>query len=138
MKTATLVIGALLIGGGLYLYSQHEAAKQLEPSLEAKANAALATETNPYTLQALAVACDKAGLHDLAALLQAKAQAILAAQKPMTASVHPAASVTMMASGTPASSGTLSLAQAVLSGGIHAPRYIVSDPGPMGSAPPPL
>lgn len=120
MKTTTLLIGALLIGGGFYLYEQQAAAKTA-PSLESKANLALASESNPYTLEALANQCDDAGLHTLAGLLHQKAQAILAFQKPQTQSaavpqVHPAAAIAMLGAGSSTESN-LTLHQALLSSG---------------------
>ena len=78
MKTTTLVIGALLLAGGVYLYEKKQAADQVAPSLDAKVNAALATETNPYVLTALAQECTKAGRTDLADLLNMKAKVLLA------------------------------------------------------------
>lgn len=129
MKTATLVIGALLLGGGLYLYSEHQKTAASSPSLESRAMNALATETNPYVLTALSDECDKAGRSDLASLLTAKAKAIFAMQGPtQTKDYHPAAQISMMAAGAPASNATLSLAQAVLGGGVHAPRERRPDP----------
>jgi hypothetical protein len=121
MKTSTILIGALLIGGGLYLYSQHEKAASA-PSLDARANQALATETNPYVLTALANECQKAGRPDLAQLLTTKAQAIFATthQTPMSGpggtEQHPAQAILDVAVASPSASApaTLSLAQATL------------------------
>lgn len=151
MKTTTLVIGALLLVGGLYLYKEHEAAAKVAPSLESKANLALASESNPYTLEALSQQCDANGLHTLAGLLHAKSQAILAAQGPAKTEgvqggdFHPAATISMMAAGitNPAvASQAVALHQSVvgltgLTGGgldpntgsdtgpgVHAPRYL--------------
>ena len=122
MKTSTILIGALLLGGGLYLYSEHKKAQASEPSLDARANQALATETNPYVLTALANECAKAGRPDLAQLLTSKAQMIFATthQNPMTGpggtETHPAQAILDVAVAAPSSSApaTLSLAQATM------------------------
>lgn len=117
MKTTTIIIAAVLLGGG-YLYMQHEkAVAQGLPTLEDQANKALATETNPYTLEALAQKCDAGGLHNLAGLLHAKSQAILAFQTPQTpknaqGDAHPSSSVAMLAAGV-TSGATLTLHQAL-------------------------
>lgn len=121
MKTSTILIGALLVGGGLYLYSKHQAAASA-PSLDARANQALATETNPYVLTALANECAKSGRPDLAQLLTTKAQMIFATthQNPMTGpggtETHPAQAILDVAVAAPSSSApaTLSLAQATM------------------------
>jgi len=122
MKTSTLVIGALLLGGGLYLYSEHQKAQASQPSLDARVNQALATETNPYVLTALAQECTKAGRPDLAQLLTTKAQMIFATthQNPMSGpggtEAHPANAILDVAVASPVASSpaTLSLAQATL------------------------
>jgi Tfp pilus assembly protein PilW len=133
MKTATLVIAALLIGGGVYLYSQHEA-QAAQPSLEDQANKALASESNPYALRALSSKVRAAGFPALADLLDSKASAIEAfqtPQKPQGAPVlHPATSVLGLATATPMGDATLSFHQALLAGGVHAPRYPDGGYGP--------
>lgn len=128
MKTQTIIIGAILLAGGYYLYTQHEKTAASAPSLESRVTQALATETNPYVLTALAQECEKNGRSDLAALLNAKSQAIFAMQGPtQTKDYHPASQVSAMAVGAPVSSATQTLAQAVLSG-VHAPRTRRADP----------
>lgn len=119
MKTTTLIIGAVIIGGGLYLCSQHEKAAASSPSLEARANAALLTETNPFVLTSLAQECLKAGRGDLAKTLQAKAELIFTTTHTVPASqTHPATAPLDVAVGNIAmvAPSTLSLAQAVASG----------------------
>jgi len=119
MKTTTLLIGALLIGGGFYLYEKSAAAA---PSLDAKVNAALLTETNPFVLTALAQECDKAGRADLSAELNAKAKLLFAtthvASAPgptPTGTTHPATAILNVAATAPSvDAPQLSLAQAVL------------------------
>jgi hypothetical protein len=149
MKTATLVIAALLIGGGVYLYSEHQKAAQSSPSLEAKVNSALLTETNPFVLTALAQECTKAGRQDLADELNAKAKLLFAtthvASAPgPTGDTHPATAVLNVAALAPAvNAPQLSLVQATLGAatqgssldpntgdsvytgpGVHAPRHV--------------
>ncbi len=117
MKTSTILIGALLLGGGLYLYSEHQKAQASEPSLDARANQALATETNPFVLTALANECTKRGRHDLAQLLTTKAQMIFATthQTPTGVAAHPANAILDVAVASPTvSNATLSLAQATI------------------------
>lgn len=149
MKTATLVIGALLIGGGVYLYSEHQKAAQSSPSLEAKVNNALLTETNPFVLTALAQECTKAGRQDLADELNAKAKLLFATTHVTSApgpigDTHPATAVLNVAALAPTVNvPQLSLVQATLGQiaqgggglldpntgdttdpGVHAPRYL--------------
>lgn len=137
MKTATIIIGAVLLGGG-YLYMKHEQAAAQGPTLEDQANKALASESNPYTLKALAVKVRAAGFGTLADMLDAKASAILAFQTPQqtklaegpTSDLHPAATVALAGAGVSTGSSSLSLHQALLQGGIHAPREIDGGFGP--------
>jgi hypothetical protein len=120
MKTTTILIGALLLGGGLYIYSKHETASA--PSLDAKVNSALLTETNPFKLAALADECVKAGRQDLADELNAKAKLIFAtthvASTPgptPTGGTHPATAILNVAAQAPSvDMPQLSLAQAML------------------------
>jgi hypothetical protein len=122
MKTTTLVIGALLLGGGVYLYTQHQKTAQSAPSLEARVNSALLTETNPFVLTALAQECEKLGRADLAAELNAKAKVLFAtthvASAPgptLTGDTHPATAILNVASGSTATdTPQLSLAQATI------------------------
>jgi hypothetical protein len=127
MKTSTLLIGALLIGGGVYLYSKSATANA--PPLEDQANKALASESNPYTLRALAAKVRAAGFGSLADLLEAKATGIIAFQKPQMqgapapgdpGGVHPATSIALLGAGVSQGSATLSFHQALLAGGVHA------------------
>lgn len=151
MKTATIVIAALLIGGGVYLYSEHQKAAAASPSLDAKVNNALLTETNPFVLTALAQECTKAGRQDLADELNAKAKLLFATTHVASApgpgligDTHPATAVLNVAAVAPAvNAPQLSLVQAVLGAatqgasldpntgdsvdtgpGVHAPRFI--------------
>jgi hypothetical protein len=140
MKTTTLLIGALLLGGGFYLYQKSKASA---PSLDARVNAALATETNPFVLTALAAECDKAGRTDLSQLLKAKAQLIFASTHQMPTSgpggtePHPATAPLEVAVASTVSMlapVTLSLAQATLSGGASSapkPDYTFKPTSPM-------
>lgn len=129
MKTTTIIIGALLIGGGLYLYSKHEAQAQTQgPTLEDQANKALANETNPYVLRALAAKCRTSNLSALADLLDAKASALMAFQAPQqTKSVsvqqapildqHVSSAVAQLGAGVQ-NAPVLSLHQALQGGGL--------------------
>jgi hypothetical protein len=121
MKTTTVLIIAALVGGGIYLYEKQHAAASA-PSLDAKVNSALLTETNPFVLTALAQECDKAGRHDLAQELNAKAQVLFAtthvASTPgpaPTGDTHPATAILNVAAQAPSvDMPQLSLAQAML------------------------
>jgi len=115
MKTTTILIGALL----LYLYSKQQASA---PSLDAKVNSALLTETNPFKLTALADECAKAGRQDLADELNAKAKLLFAtthvASVPGPTPIggtHPATAILNVAAQAPSvDMPQLSLAQAML------------------------
>jgi len=119
MKTTTILIAALLLGGGYYIYTKQQAAS---PSLDAKVNSALLTETNPFVLTALAQECTKAGRQDLADELNAKAKFLFAtthvASAPgptPTGDTHPATAILNVAAMSPAvNTPQLSLAQATL------------------------
>lgn len=121
MKTTTILIGALLLGGGFYLYEKQKAAASA-PSLDAKVNSALLTESNPFKLTALADECVKAGRQDLADELNAKAKLLFAtthvANAPgptPTGDTHPATAILNIAAQAPSvDMPQLSLAQAVL------------------------